>query len=147
MGFKLGKNKVRKNTGYKYFPKNQWELKHILRKRLAKDENADLNDIDVSKVGNMFDAFESTDPHNINISEWDVSNVKNMSMMFFDCKNLNCDLSDWDVSNVVQFDHTFYGCKKFTGKGLENWNVSNVEYMGNMFDGCDSLKNIPSWYK
>ena len=146
-GFKLGKNKVENKIEHKYFPKNKWELQDILRKRLTEDKNANLNDIDVSKVSNMFDIFDSTDPHNIDISEWDVSNVKNMSMMFFECKNFNCDLSDWDVSNVVQFDHTFYGCKKFTGKGLENWNVSNVEYMVNMFDGCDSLKNIPSWYE
>ena len=32
MGFKLGKNKVRKTPDYKYFPKNLQELRNAIRK-------------------------------------------------------------------------------------------------------------------
>ena len=35
---------------YKYFPKRKGELQLILRERLSKDNNANLNDIDVSDV-------------------------------------------------------------------------------------------------
>ena len=116
-----------KSKFYSCQPKTREELRKILTERLAKDKNADLNDIDVSQIDNMSmirgnGLFEDLDPHNIDISEWDVSNVKTMRCMFFECEN-------------------------FTGKGLENWNVSNVKDMSYMFDGCISLKNKPSWYK
>ena len=120
-GFKLGKNKVSEPTENKYFPKDKNQLSEILKKRLAEDENANLNNIDTSNITNMSYLFKYLDPHNIDISEWDVSNVEDMNGMFYECKNFNCDLSDWDVSNVIDM----------------KW----------MLGGCDSLKNKPSWYK
>ena len=172
-GFKLGKNKVSKTTERKYFPKNIDELREILYERLEEDKNADLNDIDVSKIDNMSNLFKRFDPHDIDISEWDVSNVKNMNEIFRDCKNfkgeglenwnvrnvrqmvmsfegcknLNCDLSYWDVSSVQDMRSMFRECASFEGIGLENWDVSNVKYMTNMFRKCNSMKTIPSWYK
>ena len=138
-GFKLGKNKA---SEYKYFTKDKGELKKLLRERLTKDNNADLNDIDVSNVANMSYLFFQLDPHNIDISEWDVSNVKDMEAMFDNCAYFNCDLSNWDVSSVKNMSFMFSNCKSFEGKGLENWNVSNVYIMRDMFYECDSLKNI-----
>ena len=120
-GFKLGKNKVSKTIEYKYFPKNENELRIILRKRLAKDNDADLNDIDVSNIDDMINLFTYLDPHNIDISEWNVSKVVDMRYMFYNCENFNSDLSNWDVSNV--------------------------KWMDSMFYGCNSLKNKPIWYK
>lgn len=40
MGFKLGKNKVKKIYEYKYCQKNSEELQEILEERLKKDKNA-----------------------------------------------------------------------------------------------------------
>ena len=150
MGFKLGKNKVRKVTEHKYFPENKSELKDILEKRLKEDKDVDLNDIDVSNIKDMSYLFYSLDPHNIDISEWDVSKVVDMERMFSYCTNFNSDLSNWDVSSVTNMKHMFYFCVSFEGKGLENWDVSNVEDMTYMFNQCHivyDLKNIPSWYK
>ena len=106
---------------YNYFPKTKDELRQILEERLKEDKNANLNDIDVSKITDMSYLFSDLDPHNIDISEWNVSNVTDMYKMFYDCNSFNSDLSNWDVSNVTD--------------------------MYNMFDGCSSLKHIPSWYK
>ena len=114
---------ISKNTKlitYKYFPKTKEELREILEKRLLEDKNADLNDIDVSKITDMSDLFFRLDPHNIDISEWDVSKVENMSYMFFGCRNFNSNLSKWKVSKWKDTSYMFFGCK--------------------------SLKNKPSWY-
>ena len=159
---KIGKSNKPYNTCQ---PKDKAELKEILKERLTQDKDADLNDIDVSKITDMYNLFEGLDPHNIDISEWDVSNVVDMSGAFYKCKNFNCDLSGWDVSKVEdmhnifyeceQFDcnlgdwnisrvknmsYMFYDCKNFKGEGLENWRVSNGTYTYEMFKGCDSLK-------
>ena len=67
---------------YNYFPKTRGELRQILEERLKEDKNANLNDIDVSKITNMSCLFSDLDPHNIDISKWDVSNVTNMGSMF-----------------------------------------------------------------
>ena len=71
-------------------PKTREELRKILEKRLKENENADLNDINVSEITDMSDLFKNLDPHAINISKWDMSNVTNTSFMFFFCKNFNC---------------------------------------------------------
>jgi surface protein len=112
---------VKNIKGYAYFPKSWGELRRILEERLKEDENANLNDIDVSKITDMDHLFNGLDPHNIDISEWNVSNVTDMYKMFLYCENFNSDLSKWNVSNVID--------------------------MSNIFMGCDSLKNKPSWYK
>ena len=114
---------------YTCHPEDKFELRKILEERLAKDKDADLNDIDVSQITDMgynkfpddTGLFEDLDPHNIDISEWDTSNVEDMAAMFWDCEN-------------------------FTGKGLENWNVSKVKNMGSMFHGCEKLNpDLSRW--
>ena len=111
---------------YKYFPKRKGELQLILRERLSKDNNANLNDIDVSDITDMSNLFEKLNPHNINISNWDVSNVTNMGYMFCYCESFNSDLSKWDVSNVTNMINMFYNCQNFNCD-LSEWNVSNVK--------------------
>jgi len=145
--FRINQDHKPEQIEHKYFPENRIALREILKKRLINNKNADLNDIDVSKIENMNQLFWGLDPHNIDISLWDVSNVKDMHFMFHGCKNFNCDLSDWNVHKLEDTQYMFYGCSKFEGNGLENWNISNVENMHCMFDKCDSLKNKPSWYK
>ena len=129
-------------------------MKKDLLKKLLKErgKDADLNDIDVSKITTMFNddsgrgLFSRLDPHNIHIEYWDVSNVKDMGGMFNGCENFNCDLSEWNVSNVKDMRCMFYDCKKFTGQGLENWKPYKCKKMNYMLSGCSSLKNKPSWY-
>ena len=106
---------------YEYHPKDKDELKKIIEKRIDKNKDADLNDIDVSDITDMSNLFYNLDPHNIDISEWNVSNVKNMRFMFQFCKHFNSNLSNWDVSNVKDMTQMFYE--------------------------CTALKNKPSWYK
>ena len=118
---KLKINKDIKVKEYNYHPKDKYELITLLKELLEeRGKDADLNDIDVSNVTNMYGLFINLNPYNIDISDWDISNVKNMGYMFYYCKNFNADLSKWDVSNVT-----------------------NMEYM---FYECNSLKNKPSWY-
>jgi len=145
-GLKIGSKTKVKNNIYSCKPKDRYELKNIIEKRLKKDKDANLNDIDVSDVTDMFNLFYKLDPHNIDISEWDVSNVINMSCMFDGCKNFNCDISNWDVSKVQDMYSMFFNCKEFNSD-LSRWDVSNVINMTYMFNQCISLKNKPSWYK
>jgi len=143
--FKIGKNKMA--DIYNYYPKNKKELREIISKLLSeRGPNANLNDIDVSKITNMSWLFMDFDPQNINISEWDVSKVKYMKYMFLNCWDLNCDISNWNVKNVEDMEYMFFNCEKFNCD-LDKWDVSNVELMTNMFYNCKSLKNKPSWYK
>ena len=130
---------------YTCCPKTREELRKILEKRLKENENADLNDINVSEITDMSDLFKNLDPHAINISKWDMSNVTNTSFMFFFCKNFNCDLSEWDVSKVTNMQAMFTGCQKLD-TDLNKWDVSNVEEMYDMFFDCKSLDK-PTWYE
>ena len=134
-----------------YTPKNNGELADLIIK-LLKDNETNLNCIDVSNVRVMQNLFDYVNndvivDDSIDISEWDVSNVIDMTEMFTNCNKFDCDLSKWDVSKVKYMDNMFEGCKKFTGKGLENWDVSNIKNMQFMFYNCKLLKNKPAWYK
>ena len=155
---KLKINSKSKVSKYNYKPIDEYELRRILEDKLKDDQNANLNDIDLSEVDNLgelekfehgnyetYGLFENLDPYNIDISEWDVSHIKDMQSMFKDCENLNCDLSNWDVSNVKWMMNMFEGCKKFN-KDISNWDVRNVKNMANMFKKCPLEKNPPKWY-
>ena len=164
-------NKDIKVNNYTCYPKTKAELKSIIIKRIEKDKDADLNDIDVSAITDMSELFYSIfNIRNIDISEWDVSNVKTMSMMFMECRDFNCDLSKWNVSKVKDMSSMFENCNSFNSD-LSKWNVSNCENfnfmfcectkfdadledwdisngkedMSYMFNGCESLKNRPTW--
>ena len=116
-------NKDTGNRHYNYHPKTSDELKELVDKLVKERGNeADLNDIDTSKITDMNYIFYNS-KFNGDISEWDVSNVKNMSYIFYD--------------------------SKFTGKNgdISNWDVSNVKDMGEMFNESPLEKNPPKWYK
>ena len=97
-------------------PETEQELREVIKERLEKDPNADMNDIDVSNITDMSQLFDDLDPHNIDISQWDVSKVKDMRNMFDYCENFNSDLSNWDVSNVKDMEGMFWHCKKFNSE-------------------------------
>ena len=145
-GFKIGKTKAKSYNNYTCQPKDKDELKKIIKERLNQDWNADLNDIDVSKITDMSELFVHLRPHEIDISKWDVSRVEDMSYMFYECNYFNCDLSDWDVSSVKNMRCMFTSCNNFEGEGLENWKTTSVVNMRHMFLDCKSLKNTPNWY-
>ena len=132
---------------YTCHPKDWHELRDILEERLKENKDADLNDIDVSKVKDMSNLFMDLNPHNIKIDEWDVSNVEDMSCMFYACSEFNCNLSKWKINKVENMYCMFFKCENFKGEGLENWKVNSNIDIRYMFDGCTSLKNKPSWYK
>ena len=149
----IEKLKIGKTTKQQYTcqPKDRDELRKILEEQLAKDKNADLNDIDVSQIRDFgakrnMGLFEGLDPHNIKIDKWNMSNAIDMNCMFYECINFDCYLGDWDVSNAKTMMGLFYKCEKFEGNGLENWNVSSDTVLYSMFMDCSSLKNRPDWY-
>ena len=137
---------------YNYYPKNFNELRNIIEQLLEeRGKDADLNDIDVSKVITFFNKkiglFQNLDPHNIDISKWDVSNVEDMRCTFWCCENFNCNLSKWDVHNVRYMSYMFNNCKNFDGNGLENWKTGNCEDMPGMFRYCKKFrgKELENW--
>lgn len=151
----IEKLKLNKDSNYKpeynYHPQTYNELKDLLRKLLKeRGEDADLNDIDVTAVHEMWELFRHLDPHNIDISKWDVSKVRAFSRMFIGCKNFNCDLSEWDMSSATHINHMFFECEKFNCD-LEPWgktiNFDKIVTINDPFYGCKSLKKIPTWWK
>ena len=113
---KLSKN----DKVYNYHPKTKDELKELINKLIKeRGNNADLNDIDTSRITDMEKLFYLSN-FNGDISEWNVSNVENMYKMFTRSK-FNGDISKWDVSKLE---------KNFA-----------------MFRFCPLEKNPPAWYK
>ena len=169
------KLRVDKEFGNKkvFFPANKEELDKLLKRLIPeRGNNADLNDIDVSKITDMsylFTAFK--DIEQIDISKWDVSNVhttrymfpkctkfncdlskwnvsklEDARAMFSYCKSFDCDLSGWNTSRIDDMECMFEGCESFRGKGLRNWDVSNVEYMDHTFAYCDNFdEDLSEW--
>ena len=108
---KLLIKKGKTSNSYKYFPETKDELKDIILKRIESEgKEADLNDIDVSKITDMSDLFKGTN-FNADISKWDVSNVTFMEGMFYGCQSFNKDISKWDVSKVKNYCAIFRSCK------------------------------------
>ena len=137
-----------KHTVHTLFPKDEKELKSIIKQELEhQGPDADLNHIDVSEITDMSWLFNSSRIKNIKIDEWDVSNVKTMSHMFAYCHDFNADLSSWGtrVSNVTNMDSMFYECFEFESD-LSNWNVSKVTNMEYMFNWCKRLDcDLSKW--
>ena len=113
-------NRNTKIKEYAYHPKTYIEIINLIKK-LIKERgfNADLNDIDTSKITDMSYVFYNT-KFNGDISEWDVSNVENMEYMFYNSK-FNGDISNWDVSKV--------------------------KYMTDMFKLSPLETHLPEWYQ
>ena len=85
---------------------NRDELLKLIEQRIDEQgPSCDLNDIDVSRVTDMYCLFEGS-PFTGDISKWDTSNVENMNGMFVNSM-FNRDISQWNVSNVKSMKHMF----------------------------------------
>ena len=139
---------ITKDTGnqvYNYHPKTKDELKELVVKLIKERGNdADLNDIDTSKITDMSYMFDGSE-FNGDISKWDVSNVTNMQTMFADSKftGENGDISNWDVSNVENM-HCMFNGSKFNGN-ISNWNVQKVKHIEMMFYKSNFTGNLNNW--
>lgn len=135
---------------HNYSPSTKEELKELVEKLLDdRGCDADLNDIDVSKIKNMHGIFcnngdRKVNIRNINISRWEVSQVEDMTQMFWNCEDFNCDLSHWNVKSVEATSGMFYNCKKLNCD-LSNWELNRLKYCLGMFTGCSAM-DLPKWY-
>lgn len=126
--------KIRKKPEYKYHPSSREELKKLLNELFReRDEDADLNDIDVSEITDMSKLFFYSD-FSGDISKWDVSNVKNMRGMFNGCITFNGDISNWDVSNVEDMSWMFNDSR--FNRDISNWNVNKKCKTTDIFRQC-----------
>ena len=170
--FKINSKNI--ESKYNYHPKDRSELADLVYDLIReRGPEADLNDIDVSKVDDMHELFHSNfyvKQFNGDISKWNVSNVKNMKMMFqnsaftgengdlskwnvSNVENMNCmfrecsfngDISKWNVGNVKDIGSMFSGNKKFNGD-ISEWDTHNVEEMSFMFSNSNFTGNIDNW--
>ena len=152
---KLIINKNIKFKKYKYHPEDKDELKNLIKELIFdRGTDADLNDIDTSKITDMSYLFGQNNDQsdkcwefNGDISEWDVKNVKNMKGMF-NLSNFtgeNGDLSNWDVSNVEDMSYMFNYYEGGDKIKISNWDVSNVTNMCRMFSGSNLKCDISNW--
>ena len=150
-GLKIGKEWKH----VKYTPKTKEELLKIIKQLIEeRGKEADLNDIDTSKITDMSCLFlHSKVANDVNpqfdgdISKWDVSNVEDMSNMFehsiYSGKNGN--IGNWDVSKVKEFKFMFRD-SEFEGD-ISDWDVNKDAYLGDMmFNYCPIENNQPKWY-
>ena len=129
---------------YNYHPKTKEELMVIVNELIKERGNeADLNDIDVSRITDMKWIFAHSE-FNGNISKWDVRKVKNMKGMFWGSK-FNGDISKWDVSGVEDMQSMF-AHSEFNGD-ISNWDVSGVEDMKEVFTFSRFNGDISKWAK
>ena len=143
---KLKVNSQTKIDIYNYHPTDK-DLTRLIEKLIKqRGLEADLNDVDTSKITDMSELFASSN-FNGDISKWDVSNVKTMEYMFAHSK-FNGDLSKWDVSNVenmtAMFAYSEFDC---SNGDISNWKVkANTQ---NMFYGTYKQKwgKRPSWIR
>ncbi|MBZ7964342.1 BspA family leucine-rich repeat surface protein [Campylobacter sp. 2457A] len=81
------------NENCKYTPKSKPELK-----KLIKDINVYLGDLDTSKIKSFKDLFRGNKRKDFSgIETWDVSKVTDMENMFEGCERLKKDLKLWNL--------------------------------------------------
>ena len=93
----------------KFFPKNRYELKE-----LVKNQSIYLGDICTSAITDMGNLFLRAKRKNFSgIEYWDTSNVITMEGMFAECRHFDIPIGCWDVSKVKDVSFMFYECAAF----------------------------------
>lgn len=122
--------------------KDTEHLKKLIAQEMKTHGNeCDLNHIDISLIGSMYDIF-SNSRFNGDISKWNVSNVRIMQNMFA-YSIFNGNISHWDTSNVITMDGMFK-MSVFNGD-ISNWNTVNVTNMSTIFWGSQFNGDISQW--
>ena len=144
--------KIATGPQYKYHPETKDELVAAIKEKMSENGvNANLNDIDVSKIED-FDYLFSSDKKgfglskfNGDISNWNVSKAIYMNSMFFGSE-FDGDLSKWNVSKVETMQGMFADAA-FTGKNgdISKWDVSNLENASYMFNYSKFSENVNNW--
>lgn len=144
--------KIATGPQYNYHPETKDELVAAIKEKMAENGvNANLNDIDVSKIED-FDYLFSSDKKgfglqkfNGDISNWNVSKAIYMYSMFFGSE-FDGNLSKWNVSKVETMQGMFADAK-FTGKNgdISKWDVSNLENASYMFNYSNFSGNVNNW--
>ena len=117
---KIGSKTIINKYHYNYHPKNRNELKELVDNLIKeRGKNADLNDIDVSKITDMSRLFQGS-AFNGDISNWDVSNVKDMLRMFA-YSNFNGNISKWNVNPNTDMREMFRCCPIKIQKNIPKW--------------------------
>lgn len=125
----------------KYKPKSRDELR-----KLVKDNNIYLGDIDTSNVTNMGGLFIKSDRVDFSgIELWDTSKVVDMRNMFNIAERFNQPLDNWDTSSVEFMTFMFLKALSFN-QNLDSWNVSNVCDNQKMFENS-GITTLPKWHK
>ena len=147
----IEKLKINKDSNnkpeYHYHPEKLSELIELLIKLVNKrGSDADLNDVDVSRITDMSDLFHRVNHLSkykiqfIDISKWDVSNVEDFESMFERCSNFTSDLLRWDFSSAKNVNFMFLNCSKFNSE-VGEWKFNpELTNMLRMFDGCESFE-------
>jgi len=144
--FKLNRNYKKP---YNYYPKNNVELEQIIGDLIEKRGiEANLNDIDTSKITDMSYLFYHSD-FDGDISGWDMSNVVNATAMFYRAKftGKNGDISNWDVHNFKSISYMFY--KSGFNCDISKWDITSIPVINSIktFYGTPLDDNEPQWYK
>lgn len=105
---------------------------------------AGLNTIDVSKVKNISNMFNSCRKlTTLTFSNWTTNNLLYMDAFLKDCSTLSSvSISNLNLSKVASLYEVFSGCRALTTIDLSNWNTSKVTNMSKMFYYCNSLTSI-----
>ena len=139
--FRLSRDNIQSNL----VPKNFSELQHIISDKIGESNILDMNNVDISNIKNLSNAFSSWNIVEVDVSDWDISHVTNLSAMFGGCKYLRkvIGLENWDISNVKSMAFMFNNCRSLIDIGdISNWNITEDIDLKCMFQGCERLKTI-----
>ena len=107
------------------------------------------DEIDISNVTSLRQAFSNARNFTWDISYWDTSNVVDMAFAFYNADSFNWDITDWDTSSVENMHRMFHSAGVFNqdiNTDGNKWDVSKVEDMELMFSQATEFNwNITDW--
>lgn len=102
-------------------------------------------ELDVSRVHNFDNLFETCPHFNAPLGRWDTRNVRSMCNTFAHSA-FNQPLNTWNVSRVRTMQAMFHGAVAFN-QPLDDWDVSQVQTMCSMFESTPRFNQpLGSWH-